>query len=38
VLWFHDTTFEAIAESLRVEAHTCPMRELLVEAALRLVD
>jgi hypothetical protein len=37
VFWFHDTTFECIAESFSVELHDCSMPELLAEACRRLV-
>ena len=38
VLWFHDTTFECIAESFAVEEHDCSMPELLAIACRRLVE
>jgi len=38
VFWFHDTTFECIAESFAVELRTCSMPELLAEACRRLVQ
>lgn len=38
VLWFHDSTFECIAESFTVEEHACSMRELLAIACGRLVQ
>jgi len=37
VLWFHDSTFECIAESFTVERHECSIPELLAEACRRLV-
>ena len=37
VLWFHDSTFECIAESFTVEHHGCSMPELLALACRRLV-
>lgn len=38
VFWFHDTTFECIAESYAVELHDRSMPDLLVEACRRLVE
>lgn len=38
VFWFHDTTFECIAEDLEVELHDCSMPELLSKACQRLVE
>jgi hypothetical protein len=38
VFWFHDTTFECIAESFAVELRDCSMAELLAEACSRLVE
>ena len=37
VFWFHDSTFECIAESFTVERHACSMSALLGEACRRLV-
>ncbi len=37
ILWFHDSTFECIAESFTVEHHGCSMPELLALACRRLV-
>lgn len=37
VLWFHDTTFECIAEGFAVEVRECSMSELLAEACRRLI-
>lgn len=37
IFWFHDSTFECIAESFTVELHTCSFSELLAEACRRLV-
>jgi len=37
ILWFHDNTFECIAESFEVELHECSMQELLAKACRRLV-
>lgn len=37
VFWFHDETFECIAESFTTELHECSMPELLALAARRLV-
>jgi hypothetical protein len=37
VLWFHDSTFECIAESFTVEQHQCSFAELLAIACRRLV-
>lgn len=37
VFWFHDTTFECIAESFEVEVHDCSMPALLAIACQRLV-
>jgi hypothetical protein len=37
VFWFHDTTFECIAEGFEVELHDCSMPELLAEASRRLI-
>lgn len=37
IFWFHDTTFECIAESFSVELHDCSVVELLAEACRRLV-
>lgn len=38
VLWFHDTTFECIAEGFEVERHECSMSELLAIASRRLIE
>lgn len=38
VLWFHDKTFECIAEGFTVELHDCSMSELLAKACRRLVE
>jgi hypothetical protein len=38
VFWFHDTTFECIAEGFEVELHDCSMPELLSKACARLVQ
>ena len=38
IFWFHDTTFECIAESFSVELHDCSVVELLAEACRRLVS
>jgi hypothetical protein len=38
VFWFHDSTFECIAESFTVEVRHCSMPELLAEACRRLVQ
>jgi hypothetical protein len=38
VFWFHDTTFECIAESYTVELHDRSMPDVLVEACRRLVE
>jgi hypothetical protein len=37
VFWFHDTTFECIADGFDVELHDCSMSELLAKACQRLV-
>jgi hypothetical protein len=37
VFWFHDTTFECIAEGFDIELHDCSMPELLSKASARLV-
>jgi hypothetical protein len=37
VFWFHDTTFECIAEGFEVELHDRAMPELLAEACRRLI-
>ncbi|HEY5921768.1 MAG TPA: hypothetical protein VIV11_08860 [Kofleriaceae bacterium] len=37
VFWFHDTTFECIAEAFEVELHQCSMSELLAQASRRLI-
>lgn len=37
LFWFHDTTFECIAEGFTVELHDCSMKELLSEACRRLL-
>lgn len=37
ILWFHDETFECLAESFKVETRQCSMKELLVEVSERLV-
>jgi hypothetical protein len=37
IFWFHDSTFECIAESYAVELYDCSILELLVEACRRLV-
>lgn len=37
VFWFHDTTFECIAEGFEVELHDCSMPELLSKACARLL-
>jgi hypothetical protein len=37
VFWFHDTTFECIAEGFEVELHECSMAELLSKASRRLI-
>lgn len=38
VFWFHDTTFECVAESFEVELHECSMPELLRKACRRLIE
>jgi hypothetical protein len=38
VFWFHDTTFECIAESFHLELRECSMPELLADACRRLVE
>lgn len=38
VFWFHDKTFECIAESFSVDLHRCSMPDLLALACRRLVD
>jgi hypothetical protein len=38
VFWFHDNTFECIAESYAVELHDRSMPDLLVEVCRRLVE
>jgi hypothetical protein len=38
VLWFHDTTFECVAESFTVELHRESMAELLARACKRLLS
>ena len=38
VLWFHDTTFECVAEGFTVELHSTSMRRLLAIACDRLLD
>lgn len=38
VLWFHDTTFECLAESFTVGVHECSMPDLLASACRRLVS
>ena len=38
VFWFHDTTFECIAESFTVELHRCSMPELLAMTCRRLIE
>lgn len=38
VFWFHDSTFECIAEGFTVELHDCSMSALLAEACRRLVE
>jgi hypothetical protein len=38
VLWFHDNTFECIAESFTIERHRCSIPNLLAIAAKRLVE
>lgn len=38
VFWFHDSTFECVAESYKVELFTGIMSELLSEVSRRLVD
>lgn len=37
ILWFHDETFECLAESFKVETRHCSMKELLLESSQRLV-
>jgi hypothetical protein len=37
VFWFHDTTFECIAKSFKLERRSCSMAELLVEMSRRVV-
>ncbi len=37
IFWFHDDTFECIAEDFEVELHDCSMAELLSKACRRLV-
>ena len=38
VLWFHDTTFECVAESFQVELHRDSMANLLVHVCERLLS
>lgn len=38
IFWFHDTTFECIAEGFEVELHACSMSELLATASRRLIE
>lgn len=38
IFWFHDTTFECIAEGFTLAQHTCSMSDLLALAARRLVE
>lgn len=38
VFWFHDSTFECVAESYRVEAHQTSVSQLLTEACKRLIN
>jgi hypothetical protein len=38
VLWFHDKTFECIAEGFDVELYECSIAELLAKACRRLVE
>ncbi len=38
VFWFHDDTFECIAESFSLEVHTCSFPDLLAEGCRRLVS
>lgn len=37
VFWFHDKTFECVAEKFEIEVHQCSMPALLAEAAKRLL-
>jgi hypothetical protein len=38
VFWFHDSTFECVAESFKVELYSCSMAALLAEACRRLIQ
>jgi hypothetical protein len=37
-LWFHDKTFECIAEGFDVELYECSIAELLAKACRRLPE
>jgi hypothetical protein len=38
IFWFHDSTFECLAESFTVEVHRVRMRDLLHQMVDRLIS
>ena len=37
IFWFHDTTFECVAKSFKVERHAVSMRDLLAEMTRKVI-